>query len=86
MASPAENFILDLGALAREAALKAVENSRASGADQFEAGRAMAWYEVTSLIQQQAAAFGLSLTQVGLGGFDAERDLLTKLGAKSGAV
>lgn len=82
MASPAENFILDLGALVRDVALKAVDNSRASGGGQFEAGRAMAWYEVTSLIQQQAAAFGLSRAQCGLSGFDAERDLLAKLSAK----
>jgi len=82
MASPAENFIRDLGALAREAALAAAEKSTASGADrQFESGRAMAWYEVTSLIQQQAAAFGLLPSQVGLEGFDAERDLLGKMGS-----
>ncbi len=86
MASTAENFILDLGALVKDEALKAVATSRASGTDQFEAGRAMAWYEVASLIQQQAAAFGLSLSQVGLMEFDAERDLLAKLGAKRGAV
>jgi len=86
MPSPAENFILDLGTLMKEAALKAVAKARARGADQFEAGRAMAWYEVASLIQQQAAAFGLPLSQLGLSGFDAERDLLAKLGDKSGAV
>jgi len=80
MASPADHFILDLGALAREAALKAVADSRASRADQFAAGRAMAWYEAMSLIQQQAEVFGLSSVQLGLGGFDAERDLLAKLG------
>ena len=77
---------MDLGALTKDAALKAVAKSLAPGADQFEAGRAMAWYEVTSLIQQQAAAFGLPLSQVGLVGFDAERDILAKLGAKNGAV
>lgn len=82
MASSAERFIRDLGALAKEAALKAVRDSRALDSDQFEAGRAMAWYEVTSLIQQQAAAFGLSLSEVGLDGFDAERDLLGRLSAK----
>jgi hypothetical protein len=82
MASPAENFIRDLGALAREAALAAAEKSTSSDEDrQFESGRAMAWYEVTSLIQQQAAAFGLSPSQVGLEGFDAERDLLGRMGS-----
>jgi hypothetical protein len=86
MASPAENFILDLGALVKEAALKAAARSGSGGADQFEAGRAMAWYEVASLIQQQAVAFGLSPSQVGFGDFDAERDLLTNLGTKRGAV
>jgi hypothetical protein len=86
VASAVENFIVDLGALVKEGALKAVATSRAAGSDQFEAGRAMAWYEVASLIQQQAGAFGLSLSQVGLSGFDAERDVLAKLGANSGAV
>lgn len=86
MASTAENFILDLGALVKEAALEAAASSGSGGADQFEAGRAMAWCEAASLIQQQAAAFGLSLSQVGLGDFDADRDLLTKLGAKRRAV
>ena len=81
-----ERFIKDLGMLVKEQALKAVAVSRAAGTDQFEAGRAMAWYEVVSLIQQQAAAFGLSPSHCGLGGFDAERDLLTKPGANRGAV
>jgi hypothetical protein len=86
MTSTAENFILDLGALVKEGALKAVASSQASGMDQFEAGRAIAWYEVVSLVLQQAAAFGMSPSQVGLSEFDAERDLLAKLGANRGAV
>ena len=86
MASPAENFILDLGALVKEAALSAAASAGGAGANEFETGRAMAWYEAASLLQQQAAAFGLSPSQVGLDGFDAERDLLTKLGASRGAV
>ncbi|MFN0058451.1 MAG: hypothetical protein ACKVX7_08340 [Planctomycetota bacterium] len=40
----------------------------------------MAWCEITSLIQQQAGAFGLTPAQVGLEGFDAERDVLGAMG------
>ncbi|HEY4315900.1 MAG TPA: hypothetical protein VGO19_10395, partial [Actinomycetes bacterium] len=42
----------------------------------FLEGRRMAYVEVLSLMQQQAVAFDLPLRDLGLEGFDAERDLL----------
>lgn len=36
----------------------------------------MAYYEVLSLMQQQATAFGLAVSDVGLDVFNADRDLL----------
>ncbi|WP_214467820.1 hypothetical protein [Microbacterium flavescens] len=42
----------------------------------FEAGRLFAYVEVISLMQQQAVAFGIDLTELGLDDIDPERDLL----------
>ena len=43
---------------------------------QFQQGRRMAYYEVLSLMQQQAVAFDLPLHNLSLEGFDADRDVL----------
>jgi hypothetical protein len=69
------NFLLDLGTLLRERAGRASGEARAE-ASPFARGQAIAYAEVLSLMQQQAAAFGIPLRDVGLDGFDAERDLL----------
>lgn len=61
----ARNYLRDLGALVREQAEDAEARS-----DAFESGRAMAYYEVTSLMLSQAAAFGLRPEDVGLAGFE----------------
>jgi hypothetical protein len=42
----------------------------------FAQGRAMAYYEVVSLMHQQATAFGLPFADVGLQGINPDRDLL----------
>jgi hypothetical protein len=73
------NYLRDLGDLVKRSALDArvKRDEAASGADQaFESGRLTAYYEVVSLMQQQAVAFGISLDQLGLGDIDPERDLL----------
>jgi hypothetical protein len=46
-------------------------------AAQFEAGRALAWYEVVSYLVQQIDAFGIAHESVGLPeDLDVERELL----------
>ena len=67
-------YLQDLGHFIREYGLQAKKD--AESADEFDKGRAMAYYEVLSLMQQQADAFGLPLAELGLGDFDADRDML----------
>ncbi|HEY2371248.1 MAG TPA: hypothetical protein VGH82_01745 [Gaiellaceae bacterium] len=71
-------YLADLGHLIREAGEAAKEDA-ASAADEdrvFQQGRQMAYYEVLSLMQQQAIAFDLPFSEVSLQGFDADRDVL----------
>ena len=75
----AANYLLDLGGLVRELALRAKqehEDQRSSADAQFLLGRLSALHEIVSLMQQQAIAFGLALKDVSLEGIDPERDLL----------
>jgi hypothetical protein len=79
MAETAVNYLLDLGMLLKKDALNARDKARASkgtNAYEFESGRAFAYYEVISVMQQQAAAFGLPLETLSLADVDADRDLL----------
>lgn len=74
-------YLQDLGRLLRDIALKARKEARnksndVGSVDLFAEGRAMAFYEVISLMQQQADAFGLHYEELGLAGLDADRDLL----------
>ena len=70
--------MLDFGQLVREAAELATREARsaARGEDDFAKGRSFAYYEVISLMQQQAVAFDLPLEDLKLEGLDPERDLL----------
>ena len=43
---------------------------------EFEKGRLFAYYEVLSLIQQQAKAFGIDMAKINMENFDADRDIL----------
>jgi hypothetical protein len=73
------NYLLDLGYYIREAAEEAKRQATSApeGADrEFQQGRRMAYYEVVSLMQQQALGFDLPLTDLSLEGIDADRDLL----------
>ncbi len=73
------NYLRDLGDLVKRSALeaRAKRDEMASGVDQaFESGRLTAYYEVVSLMQQQAVAFGIGLDQLHLDDIDPERDLL----------
>ena len=75
------NYVLDLGTLLRQQALEAKSTADASrdGAESdFQLGRLTAYYEVLSLILQQARAFQLAPREVGLEGFDPDLDLLSR--------
>jgi len=72
-------YLGDLGYLIREAG-EAVKHDVATANDEgdrlFQLGRKMAYYEVLSLMQQQAVAFELPLEDCGLQGLDPERAVL----------
>lgn len=73
------NFLRDLSLLLKEDALEAKNRACSSvgTADHaFELGRLTAYYEVVSLMKQQAVAFGVSEESISLSGFDPESDLL----------
>ena len=75
----AVNYLLDLGMLLKKDALEARAKAVASkGTDayEFDSGRAFAYYEVISIMQQQAAAFGVPLEALSLADVDADRDLM----------
>lgn len=67
-------YLYDLGTLLKEKAKEAKQ--AASHEDAFSRGRLLAFYEVISLMEQQADAFQLDLELLGLEGMDAEQDLL----------
>jgi vacuolar-type H+-ATPase catalytic subunit A/Vma1 len=79
------NYLRDLGGLLRQRAEETAREARAIRAkrrveertseDAFAAGLNHAYYEVISLMQQQADAFGLALADLELEGLDPERDL-----------
>lgn len=73
-----ENYLLDLGRYVRDAAVAAKRDTEAASDEdrQFQHGRRMAYYEVLSLMQQQAVVFNLPLGDLSMDGFDADRDLL----------
>lgn len=73
----AQHYLLDLGTLLEEQAVRARRESNANHpADSFALGRLMAYHEVISLMQQQARAFGVPLENLNLNDIDPERDLL----------
>ncbi len=73
------DYLRDLGDLVKRAALDArvKRDDLPPGADRaFEIGRLTAYYEVVTLMQQQAVAFGIGLDELALDDIDADRDLL----------
>jgi hypothetical protein len=72
-------YLRDLGYLLREAG-EAVKHDVAAASDDddrvFQQGRQMAYYEVLSLMQQQAYAFELPLSEIALDGLNPDHDLL----------
>ncbi len=55
---------------------KGAKADAAGSSSDYEKGRHFAFYEVISLLVQQADAFGVDRETLGLGHIDPERDLL----------
>jgi hypothetical protein len=75
MSDATDNYLRDLAPLILEQA-KAVNQDGREKEDLFEKGRQMAFYEVLSLMREQAAAFGIDDRAIGLEGVDLEREFL----------
>jgi len=58
-----------------EMAKAARAEANQSGTD-YDKGRSFAFYEALSLLEQQANAFSIDRSSIGLSNFNAERDLL----------
>ncbi|HMU41249.1 MAG TPA: hypothetical protein PKE31_19735 [Pseudomonadota bacterium] len=71
-------YLQDLAFLIKARATEAKQDreSRSCKDLAYALGRLMAFHEVISLMQQQATAFGLPLTTLGLADIDPDRDLL----------
>jgi hypothetical protein len=79
------HYLADLGFLLKQEALDAkARAARETGepGHQFALGRALAYYEVLSLMHQQAKAFGVDAKDLSLHDFDPDRDLLSEMGRK----
>tara|TARA_R110002111_G_C5993523_1_gene372282 strand:+ start:3046 stop:3276 length:231 start_codon:yes stop_codon:yes gene_type:complete len=68
-------YLKDLGLLIKEQALAAKARQSASE-DAYDLGYRMAYYEIVSLMQSQANAFGIPLSDISLSDIEAEKDLL----------
>jgi len=74
-----KNYIRDVGQLVAEAARVAKserDELNDSTRRDYAIGRLMGYHEIISLMQQQAEAFGIRLSEIGLEGIDPEQDLL----------
>ena len=78
MSDTHKHYLRDLGLLIREQALQSRKDADTAAADDmpFQLGQNMAYYAVTSLMLQQAAAFDLSPDDVGLADLSPDHDLL----------
>jgi len=70
-----QHYLRDLGYELRQRALE-THGPQAEPPSEFDRGERFAYYEVLSLMQEQAAAFNIPLADLALDGFDADRDLL----------
>jgi hypothetical protein len=72
------NYLRDLGHLLKEDALEAKRDAEAaSGEDAaFARGLSLAYYEVISLMQQQAWVFGIPLEEMSLADINPDKDLI----------
>jgi hypothetical protein len=74
-----KDYLFDLGFLIKERAIEACRQRdalpRDSGEREFQAGRALAFNEVISIMQQQAEGLGLPLSDLRLDDIEPDRDL-----------
>jgi hypothetical protein len=77
------NYLSDMGRHVAEMAIEA-KGKLDESSDLFSCGKLMAYYEVVSLMKQQADAFQLPIEDVGLAGIDPERDLLQPPNSQDG--
>ena len=76
-----KHYLRDLGTLVKERAREAKEerdSSKGSSSQDYNGGYLMAWYEVVSLMQQQAEAFGIPFEPLDLHDIDPDKDLLQR--------
>lgn len=69
------NYLKDSIPLLVEQALETKREQSSSNSD-FDNGKLMAYYEVITLLQQQAVAFGVPLSDIGLDKISPDNDLL----------
>jgi len=75
-----KNYLFDLGHMLRKEALEAkqaAQDAIGTADEQFQAGRALAYYEVMSSLVSQALTFGLPIQDLHLEGLEPDRDLLS---------
>jgi hypothetical protein len=73
-----KNYLHDLGTLVKEHAREAKEqktSSKGKSSQDYKSGYLMAWYEVVSLMQQQAEAFGIPFESLDLHDINPDKDL-----------
>jgi hypothetical protein len=81
MPNAADDYLVDLGFLLKEKALKAKQKVSSRGesqADPFDLGRLSAYYDVLSLMVSQADVFGIAPAALSLEGFDPDAELLSQ--------
>ncbi|MDA8376395.1 MAG: hypothetical protein M0Z50_04840 [Planctomycetia bacterium] len=70
-----ENYVTDLSKVIIKLAQE-VRCKREVSDDEFEKGRQFAFYEILSLMRQQAIVFGLNENEIGLAGVNLEEFLI----------
>jgi hypothetical protein len=70
------HYLADLGRLLLEEALQARDAAVGASATDFERGQLFGLYKVLSLMQEQAVAFQIPLSELSLDGLDPDRDLI----------
>jgi len=76
MANPQAHYLRDIGPLVKELALEARNSAAAAPDDKYCQGQVFAYYELITLLLDQAVAFNLTAADIGLADFDPERELL----------
>ena len=69
-------YLRDLGYLLKERALDAKRQSDASPDEPYAMGKSMAYFEVISLMQNQAISFEIALEDICLSDVGPERDII----------